>query len=289
MREFLNSNKLIFEEYLKEKLLKLQNVPQPIGQAVEYALDGGKRLRPILCVLGADFMGQDFDSIKTLALGVECIHNYSLCHDDLPCMDNDDLRHGKASTHKKFGEGIGVLTGDALLNLAFEFMLEGEHNEKYYKAVAYISKMSGIYGMVGGQCIDICNDEYREKNLDEIIKLNTLKTSCLFKASLVGSSISLGAKAEEIADLEIYCSKLGLIFQIVDDILDITSNAKILGKNINSDIKADKTTYISICGIDKAREDIKLLERDAIEVLQKYGKRADKLIDFAKYLTNRSM
>ncbi len=289
MREFLNNNKLIFEGYLKERLCELQDVPQPIGQAVEYALDGGKRLRPILCVLGANFMGQDFDSIKNLALGVECIHNYSLCHDDLPCMDNDDLRHGKASTHKKFGEGMGVLTGDALLNLAFEFMLDGEHNANYYKAVAYISKMSGIYGMVGGQCIDICSDEYREKSLDEVIKLNTLKTACLFKAALVGSSISLGAKAEEIADLEIYCSKLGLIFQIVDDILDITSNAKILGKNINSDIKADKTTYISICGIDKAREDINVLESEAIEVLQKYGKRADKLIDLAKYLTNRSM
>lgn len=289
MKSFLDKNKKVFEEYLNERLKEISGLPQPIGQAVKYALDGGKRLRPILCVLGAEFMSAGFDDIKGLALGVECIHNYSLCHDDLPCMDNDDLRHGKPSTHKKFGQGIGVLTGDALLNIAFEFMLEGEHDANYYKAVSYIAKMSGVWGMVGGQCIDISDDEYRQKNLDEIINLNMLKTACLFKAALVGSSISLGATASEIADLETYCSKIGLIFQIVDDILDITSNAQVLGKNINSDIKADKTTYVSICGIKKSKQDILLLEQEAIAVLSKYGKRATRLIEFAKYLTQRSM
>ncbi|MDE6565650.1 MAG: polyprenyl synthetase family protein, partial [Clostridia bacterium] len=277
-----------FESYLKERLDKLNCNYEPISSAVKYALDGGKRIRPILCILGAEFMGQSFESVKDLALGVECIHNYSLCHDDLPCMDNDDLRHGKPSTHKKFGEGMGVLAGDALLNLAFEFMLDGDRSLEYYKAVRYISEMSGIFGMVGGQCIDIAQDEFREKSLDEIILLNMLKTSCLFKAALVGSSMSLGASLDEIASLEIYAQKIGLIFQIVDDILDVTSNSEVLGKNINSDLKANKTTYLSICGMEKAKQDINNLEIEAISAVAKYGDRANNLIKLAKYLTNRS-
>ncbi len=273
MKKYLQENKEIFEKYLKERLDKLNCGYEPIATAVKYALDGGKRIRPILCILG-----KSFDSVKDLALGVECIHNYSLCHDDLPCMDNDDLRHGKPSTHKKFGEGMGVLTGDALLNLAFEIMLDGDRSFVHYKAVNYIAKMSGIYGMVGGQCIDIAQDEFRQKSLEEVITLNMLKTSCLFKAALAGSAISLGANAQEI----------GLIFQIVDDILDVTSNSEVLGKNINSDIKANKTTYLSICGMEKAKQDINNLEIEAISAVAKYGDRAAKLIELAKYLTNRS-
>lgn len=288
MKEFLSKNKEIFEEYLDKKLVELDGCIQPIFSAVKYALNGGKRLRPILCILGAEFMGKSFEDICDIAVGVECIHNYSLCHDDLPCMDNDDLRHGKPSTHKQFGEGMGVLAGDALLNLAFEIMLEGEHNANYYKAISYIAKMSGIFGMVGGQCIDIASDDFRQKSLEEVIQLNMLKTACLFKASLVGSSISLGATAEEITALEIYANKLGLIFQIVDDILDITSNAEVLGKNINSDIKENKTTYLSICGMEKAKKDIQNLEIEAINAVAKYGDRANNLIAFAKYLTNRT-
>lgn len=288
MKEYLKNKKEIFEDYLKTKLDSLNNSYEPIASAVKYALDGGKRIRPILCILAAEFMGKNFDDIKDLAVGVECIHNYSLCHDDLPCMDNDDLRHGKPSTHKQFGEGMGVLAGDALLNLAFEFMLDGEHSLDYYNAVSYISKMSGIFGMVGGQCIDIASDEFRQKSLDEIIKLNMLKTACLFKASLVGSSISLRANDEEIKSLEIYAEKLGLIFQIVDDILDITSETAVLGKNVNSDVNQNKTTYISICGIEKAKQDILELEIEAIAAVAKYGDRANNLIKFAKFLTNRS-
>jgi len=288
MKKYLQENKEIFEKYLKERLDKLNCGYEPIATAVKYALDGGKRIRPILCILGAEFMGKSFDSVKDLALGVECIHNYSLCHDDLPCMDNDDLRHGKPSTHKKFGEGMGVLAGDGLLNLAFEFMLDGEHNQNYFKAVAYISKMSGVFGMVGGQCIDIAAGDFRQKTLQEVIELNMLKTACLFKAALVGSSISLGANDQEIESLEEFAEKIGLIFQIVDDILDVTSNEKELGKNINSDIKENKITYLSICGMEKAKQDIDNLEIEAISAVAKYGDRAAKLIELAKYLTNRS-
>lgn len=288
MKEFLTQNKKIFESYLNTRLEELDNVSEPIASAVKYALDGGKRIRPILCILGAEFMGKSFEDVKDIALGVECIHNYSLCHDDLPCMDNDDLRHGKPSTHKKFGEGMGVLAGDGLLNLAFEFMLEGEHNQNYFKAVAYIAKMSGVFGMVGGQCIDISSNDEVKKNLQTVIELNMLKTSCLFKAALVGSSISLGANKKEIASLEEYAEKIGLIFQIVDDILDVTSNEEVLGKNIKSDIKENKTTYLSLCGMEKAKQDILQLEIEAIAAVAKYGERANNLIKLAKFLTKRS-
>lgn len=288
MKEFLSKNKKIFEDYLALRLTELDGCHEPVASAVRYALDGGKRIRPILCILGAEFMNKSFEDVKDLAVGIECIHNYSLCHDDLPCMDNDDLRHGKPSTHKKFGEGIGVLAGDALLNLAFEFMLVDGQKADYYKAVSYIAKMSGIYGMVGGQSIDIASDDFRQKSLDEIVELNMLKTACLFKAALVGSSISLGADKEEIAALELFAEKIGLIFQIVDDILDLTSNAEELGKNINSDIKENKTTYLVVCGMEKAKQDILELEIEAINAVAKYGKRSENLIALAKYLTNRS-
>lgn len=289
MKEFLQTNKIIFEKYLAEKLAYLDNCAEPLASAVKYALDGGKRLRPILCILGADFMGKQFEAVQNLAVGMECIHNYSLCHDDLPCMDDDDLRHGKPSTHNKFGEDIGVLAGDALLNLAFEIMLQGEHNQAYYNAVGYIAKMSGIHGMVGGQCIDIASENFRDKTLYEVIKLNMLKTSCLFKGALVGSVISLGANEQIVKDLEVYAEKLGLIFQIVDDILDVTSTEEELGKNINSDISMNKTTYLSIVGMEKAKEDIIMLENQAISAIEKYGKASENLIELAKYLTQRSM
>ena len=148
--------------------------------------------------------------------------------------------------------------------------------------------MSGVFGMVGGQCIDIAAGDFRQKTLQEVIELNMLKTACLFKAALVGSSISLGANDQEIESLEEFAEKIGLIFQIVDDILDVTSNEKELGKNINSDIKENKITYLSICGMEKAKQDILQLENEAIEAVAKYGDRANNLIKLAKFLTNRS-
>lgn len=289
MKEFLANGKRQFEQYLTKRLEQLSCAYAPIADGVKYALDGGKRVRPILCILGAKFMNKDFDDVKDLALGVECIHNYSLCHDDLPCMDNDDLRHGKPSVHKQFGEGMAVLVGDALLNLAFEYMLDGVRSSQHYAAVSYIAKMSGVFGMVGGQAIDIATEDVLQKSLDDIINLNMLKTSCLFKAALVGSAISLGASHQEVADLEKYASKIGLIFQIVDDILDVTSNAEVLGKNINSDVKENKTTYLSLKGMAAAKADIAALEAEAIAAVQKYGDRAEELIRLAKYLSQRNM
>lgn len=288
MKNEIAKLKGIFEDYLISKREYLASVPEPLKSGMLYSLDGGKRLRPILAMFGAEFMQKDYSEVMDIALGMECIHNYSLVHDDLPCMDDDELRHGKLTCHKVYGEGMAVLVGDSLLNLAFEYMLAKEDaNLDYYKAVGYISRMSGSRGMVAGQCIDIVSEELREKTLDEVVLLNLLKTSCLFKGALVGSVMSLGANNAEIKALETYAEKIGLIFQIVDDILDVTSTAEIMGKNVNTDDKMNKITYLTIVGMDKAKNDIDRLEGEAIESIESFGDRAERLIAFAKYLTKR--
>ncbi len=288
MKDKIKNIKKEFEVYLKDSLVYLDNVPEPLATAVTYALEGGKRLRPILALFGAEFMQKDIKQVFEIALGLECIHNYSLCHDDLPCMDDDLLRHGKASCHAVFGEGMALLAGDGLLNLAFEFMLAKQNASiEHYKAVAYISRMSGVHGMVGGQCIDMVTEELRDKSLAEVIKLNMLKTACLFKGALVGSIISLGASDEEVSALETYAEKIGLIFQIIDDILDITSTSDVMGKSVNKDNANNKITYISIVGMQDALLDIEKLEAEAIAAVEKFGTRAGNLINFAKYLSRR--
>lgn len=262
---------------------------QPVFDAVKYSIEnGGKRIRPAFCYLGAEFCKKNCDSMANFAVGIEMIHSYSLVHDDLPCMDNDTLRRGKPTTHVAYGEGMAVLAGDALLNMAFEcFLSDKNFDENTLKAVRYVAKNSGVKGMIGGQCIDLTNESKKAFTLDEIRNLNRLKTSCLIKSALVGAVIKCGASEQEISDIEIYATKVGEIFQIADDILDKTSTREILGKDVNKDSENDKITVIDVMGIDKAEEFMKTLESEAIEAVAKYGKRAEKLVDMCKYLTGR--
>lgn len=290
MQALLNVYKEEFERYLAQKYEYFKDSQEPLADAVRYALSGaGKRIRPILAYLAAEFMGHNRSEVNDIALGVECIHNYSLVHDDLPCMDDDTMRHGKPATHVVYGYGMGVLAGDALLNVAFEFMLgSGNYNENYIKGVSQVAKYAGLHGMIGGQCIDIKDTSKRTKTLEEVIKLNELKTACLFKAALIGSATACGATAEEIDDLIAYANRLGLVFQIVDDILDFTASEEELGKNVMSDLKSEKLTYIDIVGVEEAKKDIERYVSQAEEILSKYGQRADKLIKLNRYLANRT-
>lgn len=289
MKKTLEKYKEIFlsqlEKYFKEHPCEIQ----PIFDAVKYSIEnGGKRIRPAFCYLGSEFCGKSTDYISDFAIGIEMIHSYSLVHDDLPCMDDDDLRRGKPTTHKVFGEGMAVLAGDALLNLAFEVFLNDKNfDENTLKALRYVAANSGINGMIGGQCIDLTNVSKVGFGLEEIKNLNRLKTSCLLKSALVGSIIKCGATQEEIEDIEIYATKVGEIFQIVDDILDKTSTAEILGKNVNQDADNDKVTVVDILGIDKSREYIQKLQTQALNIIDKYGERAQKLKDMCLYLTGR--
>ena len=288
MKELLAEYKEIFERQLQEILAEYQCDIQPISQALAYGVtNGGKRIRPALCYLGAEFCGRDIEYVKDLAVGIEMIHSYSLVHDDLPCMDDDELRRGKPTAHVVYGEGMAVLAGDALLNMAFEVMLGDNFDANMRKAMQYVAKMSGINGMIGGQCLDIANQSKVDFGINELTRLNRLKTSCLIKAALVGSAIRCGASQKEIDSLEVYAENLGEIFQIVDDILDRTSTKEILGKEVKQDIANDKKSVVDLMGIDKAKEYIKQLENQAIAQIETFGKKSQKLVELCKFLSVR--
>ena len=289
MKKTLEEYRLIFLSQLNDFFENYGCDIQPVYDAVKYSIEnGGKRIRPALCYLGAQFCGKNCDYVSNFAVGIEMIHSYSLVHDDLPCMDNDVLRRGKPTTHVAYGEGMAVLAGDALLNMAFEcFLADKNFDENSLKAVRYVGENSGIKGMIGGQCIDLTNESKRGFTLEEVRNLNRLKTSGLIKSALVGSIIKCGATEEEVKDIETYATKVGEIFQIADDILDKTSTSSILGKDVNKDSQNDKVTVVDLMGIENARAFMLKLEEEAISAIEKYGERSTKLVDMCKYLTGR--
>lgn len=289
MKKTLEEYRLIFLSQLNDFFENYGCDIQPVYDAVKYSIEnGGKRIRPALCYLGAQFCGKNCDYVSNFAVGIEMIHSYSLVHDDLPCMDNDVLRRGKPTTHVAYGEGMAVLAGDALLNMAFEcFLTDKNFDENTLKAVRYVGENSGIKGMIGGQCIDLTNESKRGFTLEEVRNLNRLKTSGLIKSALVGSIIKCGATEEEVKDIETYATKVGEIFQIADDILDKTSTSSILGKDVNKDSQNDKVTVVDLMGIENARAFMLKLEEEAISAIEKYGERSAKLVDMCKYLTGR--
>ena len=290
MKDLLAEYKNIFERQLQDIIAEYKCDIQPISDALVYAVsNGGKRIRPSLCYLGADFCKKDPDYVKNLALGIEMIHSYSLVHDDLPCMDNDELRRGKPTAHIVYGEGMAMLAGDALLNMAFEVMLDDVNFDiNMRKAMRYIAKMCGINGMIGGQCLDLANQSKENFGIKELTRLNRLKTTCLISVELVGSAIRCGADDNEIKALDLYAQNLGEIFQIVDDILDRTSTEQALGKQVKQDIANDKKSVVDLLGIDNARKYIKKLENEAVESISAYGQRSQKLVELCKFLSNRS-
>ena len=235
-----------------------------------------------MAYMGARIAGAEPEKADKVALAVEFIHNYSLIHDDLPCMDDDDLRRGRPTVHKAFGEGTAVLAGDALLNLAFE-CIGGAG-----RAAGYIASQSGMRGMVGGQCLDLANsDNAGVEGESQLDKINSLKTSALFKAALAGGAIICGADEELVSSLELYADCLGKVFQIVDDILDAQSSAEVLGKSAGQDEKNGKVTYVSLLGIDGAMKAAYRINAECKRAIAKYGQRAEELTRFADYLEGR--
>ncbi len=246
-----------FNQYISEVFLALKSsAPEVIRQAMTYAIEGGgKRIRPILCIATAEMFGFSFDDVKELALSIEMIHSYSLVHDDLPAMDNDDYRRGKLSTHKKFGEAYGILAGDALLNFAFEHSLSKENiTLNYTKALCEIAKCAGYNGMIGGQVLDLLNEknDVSEEVLYDIVGR---KTSELLKAPLVSVSMLNGGKYYD--ELSEYGLHLGYLFQITDDILDVEGSLESIGKTPNKDVASEKLTAVKLFGVDGAKEKAK--------------------------------
>lgn len=256
----LNDDILRLKNEIEEQLLEYfyYDTEETIMQSMKYSIEaGGKRLRPLLMLLTYNALtnSENYKNIYPYATALEYIHTYSLIHDDLPCMDNDDLRRGKPTNHKVFGEAIATLTGDALLNLAFEIMSEDilkEYNSKKVKCMQYISRASGASGMIAGQSKDILL-ENKPIDYTMLKYIHNNKTGKLIEASIVSGAVFADATQYKLEKMESLASLLGLAFQIKDDILDVESSTEVLGKNINSDEKNNKATYVTMFGIDEAK------------------------------------
>lgn len=255
------------EAALKEAAAVPDTPYKQTAEAMAYSLEaGGKRLRPMLVLEFCRLAGGDVEKAMPFACAVEMIHTYSLIHDDLPCMDNDDMRRGKPSCHKAFGEATALLAGDALLTKAFEILTKAElPPERIVRAAAILSRCAGIDGMIGGQAVDLLNEV-------QAPDFSTLELTCRLKtAALLQAACLLGTAAagnDQMADkAREYGLNLGLAFQIVDDILDVTGDSALLGKPVGSDAENGKTTFVTLCGLQKARELAERYSRGAAEVL----------------------
>lgn len=261
-----------------------------IYKPMEYSIKaGGKRFRPMIMLLLCEaFSGNYIDCIP-FAVAIECIHTYSLIHDDLPSMDNDDLRRGLPTCHIKFGEANAILAGDGLLNIAFEIMLDkvkDDFDKKYLLATKYIADASGTKGMIKGQALDI---KYENSSIDKDILLDIYenKTGKLILASMLVGAIIGGATDEQLKIVSNIAYNIGIAFQIKDDILDIEGDEKKIGKPIKSDIKNNKSTYVSIYGIEKAKEDYLLFSFNALKGLENLGLLEKSIYNYIKNLIYR--
>ncbi len=259
-----------------------------VSRAMRYSVEnGGKRIRPELVLSFCEACGGDSEKAMPLACAIEMIHTYSLIHDDLPCMDNDDFRRGKPSCHIAFGEEYALLAGDALLTLAFETAAKAPlPAERIVEAISVLSSAAGSAGMVGGQVMDLQN-EGKKVDLDTIEKTDALKTGELIRAACVMGCIAAGCE-DMIPVAEEYARCIGVSFQIVDDILDVTSDAATLGKPIGSDSENEKNTYVSLLGIERSKQIVSELTAKAKQALESFDGNSDFLLDFADKMENRN-
>lgn len=251
---------------------------------------GGKRLRPILCITAYNMFSDDYEKVLDIACSLEMIHTYSLIHDDLPCMDNDDYRRGKFTNHKVYGEDYALLAGDALLNMGVEVMLNAaiknsENYDRYIRAIYDIMSAVGTKGMIGGQFVDIKSEG---KNLDKetLMYMHKNKTGALITAALTSGAIVGGATEEELNRIKSYGDKLGLAFQIQDDILDVEGDQALIGKPVGSDMKNCKSTYVSLYGLKESKAKVDQLIHEAEKDLTGF-KNSEKLLELTEYILNR--
>ena len=279
---------LIEADLLKE-LRRTKSLDENLMRAMEYSLmAGGKRLRPILLMAAADSITGNGEKFITVADALEMIHTYSLIHDDLPTMDNDDYRRGKLTNHKVFGEATAILAGDALLTLAFEVALRQEDvpPEILLTVLREISIAAGSAGMVGGQAVDLHSEGVRI-DFETLKLMHRGKTGALFKAAIRSGAILAQASEKNLDDLTRYAENFGLAFQITDDILDVTGDEKILGKPIGSDAKNLKSTYVSLTSLEEAKNFAQAAVDEALKSLEDFGSEADFLRELVRYIIAR--
>lgn len=259
LRNYLSAKQELIDAALAELLPPQAVYPEIIHDAVSYSMfAGGKRLRPVLCLASAEALGAGGSELLPVACALEMIHTYSLIHDDLPAMDNDDYRRGKPTNHKVYGEGIAVLAGDALLTLAFEVLAayglkaRAEKKAQVLTVIKEIARASGTFGMIGGQAVDLLS-EGKKITPETLEYIHRHKTGALFLASVRSGALLAGAAQDQLAALSAYAENFGLAFQITDDLLDIEGSAEIIGKPVGSDIRNEKVTYPSIYGLEHTK------------------------------------
>ncbi|WP_099188130.1 polyprenyl synthetase family protein [Tepidibacter mesophilus] len=288
----LKDKKIYIESKLQSYIPDMNAYQKTLFESMKYSLDaGGKRLRPILLMESAALFNSDIEETIPFACAMEMIHTYSLIHDDLPAMDDDDLRRGKPTNHKVFGEGIAVLAGDGLLNYSFEIMLDyalknEKNSHKYVKAMNEIAKAAGVRGMIAGQIVDLESENKKiDKDTLDFIHMN--KTSAMIIGAMRAGAIIGGANDIELENITNYAKNIGLAFQVTDDILDIVGDEKKLGKDIGSDLENNKSTYPSLFGIEKSRDIARELIDDAKRCIYSFDKKNDFLNCLADYIVDR--
>lgn len=293
LESYLSENKVFVETSIDIFLSEL-SYPREISEGMKYSvLNGGKRIRPILLFMILELLGKKRELGIPSAVGLEMIHSYSLVHDDLPALDNDDYRRGKLTTHKKFGEAEGILIGDALLTHAFNILSEKNRglisSEKIVEIIRIVSSYSGINGMIGGQMIDI-KSEGKKITLETLKYIHKNKTGKLLKLPIEIACIIGDASDKVRKELEEYGELLGIAFQIKDDILDIEGDFESLGKPIGSDIKLEKSTYPSLIGLEESKKLLlEIVEKSKSKISNNFGeKNGENLIKLAEYIANRN-
>ncbi len=287
-KAYLAKAKAKVEEALDQSLRPER--PESLREAMRYSLlAGGKRLRPILCLAACELAGGDAAQAMPTAVALEMIHTMSLIHDDLPAMDDDDLRRGRPTNHKVYGEAVAILAGDALLTRAFEMVAlrsPGIQPERLLNVVGELSLVAGAPGLVGGQVVDL-ESEGQDVDLETLEYIHLHKTGALLSACVITGAMIGGADDALIKALRTYARGIGLAFQIIDDILDITASSEVLGKTAGKDLVADKTTYPKLLGLEESRKRAADLVREAKEILNPWADKAQPLLALADYITSR--
>ncbi|ORX24110.1 farnesyl-diphosphate synthase [Thermoanaerobacterium sp. PSU-2] len=291
----------MFDDILREKIeyinkglnefLSLTDRPEVLFEAMRYSVfAGGKRLRPVLCISACELVGGNKEDALAVACAIEFIHTYSLIHDDLPAMDNDDLRRGKPTNHKVYGEAIAILAGDALLNYGFEVLIQQALNssksQNILKAADEIARAAGCRGMIAGQVVDLLS-ENKEIGVDELKFMHDHKTGALIKASILAGAIMGGADDDTLKKLSSYAEYLGFAFQVKDDILDVQGDEAKLGKDIGSDMVNGKSTFVSVLGLQRSVDLVNELTEKAINILDGFGEKGEFLKSLTKYMAER--
>jgi geranylgeranyl diphosphate synthase type II len=289
LKAYLATRQKSVDRALDRFLPKEEMAPATIHKAMRYSLfAGGKRLRPILCLAAAEACGGKISDALPLACAMECIHTYSLVHDDLPSMDNDDFRRGRATCHKAFGEGVAILAGDALLTIAFEIAARAKPTRRYSmtQIIREIASAAGSRKLIAGQVADLeAEGQPADRSLVRYIHEN--KTAAMLTTSVRLGAMSANAEAKKLSALTRFGRSLGLAFQVIDDILDVTQTSEKLGKSAGKDVAAHKATYPAVIGLDASRAEARRLTNAAQGALTSFGREAERLREIANYLLER--